>query len=84
MHTKRFRNAGGGEISIPYHKTVDTIKSDWADMIRSGELTLGEPCAPYTLTNYVVVSEEIQSLNLRSTDAKSLLLIFEENSYKKA
>ena len=69
----------GGEISVPCHKTVDTIKSDWVDMIRSGELTLGEPCAPYTLTNFMVVSAE---MHLRSMDAKSLFLIFEENSYK--
>ena len=40
------------------------IKLDWADAIRSGELTLGEPCAPYTLTKYTVVSGEIQKSEL--------------------
>ena len=36
----------GGEISVPCHKTIEKIKVDTEDMLRSGELTLGEPCAP--------------------------------------
>ena len=36
----------GGEISVPCHKTIEMIKFDTEDMLRSGELTLGEPCAP--------------------------------------
>lgn len=45
---------------MPCHKTASMIKSDWADMIRSGELTLGEPCAPHTLTKYKVVDGGVE------------------------
>ena len=45
MRAKKLKMPGG-EISVPCHKTVSMIKLDWEDMIRSGELTLGEPCAP--------------------------------------
>ena len=36
-------------------QTAQSIKDDWAQMIESGQLTLGEPCAPYTLTTYIGV-----------------------------
>ena len=50
----------GGKISVPCHKTVNMIKLDWEDTIQTGELTLGEPCAPYTITKYAVVDGKIQ------------------------
>lgn len=59
MRAKKLKMPGG-EISVPCHKTASMIKSDWADMIRSGELTLGEPCAPYTLTRYRVVDGRVE------------------------
>ena len=49
MRAKKLKMPGG-EISVPCHKTEQSIKDDWDKMIASGELTLGEPCAPYTLT----------------------------------
>ena len=42
----------GGEVSVPSRRTVESIKQDWAKMIESGELTLGEPCYPHTITRY--------------------------------
>ena len=59
MRARKLRMPGG-EISVPCNKTVEMIKSDWADMIQSGELTLGEPSAPHTLTRYAVINGEIQ------------------------
>ena len=59
MRAKKLKMPGG-EISVPCHKTVSMIKSDWADMIRSGELTLGEPCTPYTLTKYRIVGGRVE------------------------
>ena len=43
----------GGEVSIPCNPTPKSIKKSWSDMIESGELSLGEPCTPYTLTKYI-------------------------------
>ena len=59
MRAKKLKMPGG-EISVPCHKTVNMIKLDWEDMIESGELTLGEPCAPCTITKYAVVDGKIQ------------------------
>ena len=41
-------------MSAPTHRTVEGIKQDWHDMIESGELSLGEPCNPHTLTRYTI------------------------------
>ena len=59
MRAKKLKMLGG-EISVPCHKTASMIKSEWTDMIRSGQLTLGEPCAPYTLTKYSVVGGKVE------------------------
>ena len=42
----------GGEISVPTNLTPQAVKKSWDDLIDSGELILGEPCSPYTLTRY--------------------------------
>ena len=39
----------GNEVSVPSMPTVTHIKDDIAHLIDSGELCLGEPCAPYTV-----------------------------------
>ena len=46
----------GGDISVPTHRTITQVKEDWADMIKSGELTLGEPCNPFTITKHSTAS----------------------------
>ena len=48
----------GGEKSV--HKTIEKIKFDTEDMLRSGELTLGEPCAPCRMTKYALVDGRVQ------------------------
>ena len=50
----------GGEISVPTHRTVEGIKEDWTKMIQSGELTLGEPCYPHTITRYSIKDGELK------------------------
>ena len=44
------RKLPGGEISVPTNPPVSTIKLQWQEMIQSGELSLGVPCAPFQLT----------------------------------
>lgn len=50
----------GGAVSVPTHRSVGGIKEDWAALIASGELTLGEPCHPHTLKKYIIKNGEIQ------------------------
>jgi len=55
----RKRKLNGQEISVPSIPTCKRIKEDISKMMASGKLTLGEPCAPYTLTHICVVNGEI-------------------------
>ena len=50
----------GGEISVPCHKTIENIKFDTEDMLQSGELTLGEPCAPCKMIKYALVDGRVR------------------------
>ena len=47
----------GGEISMPCLPTVSTIREEQKQLILSGELNIGEPCAPFHLTKSVVTNE---------------------------
>ena len=42
----------GNSISAPVHTTVEGIKDEWSNMIRTGELSVGEECTPHTITKY--------------------------------
>ena len=61
VHTLRNRRRksrlSGGEISMPCLPTVATIKEEKKQLILSGELNIGEPCAPFHLTKSVITSE---------------------------
>ena len=50
----RKRKLPGGEISIPTLPTASTISVTKAQLIESGELSIGEPCSLYILTKSVV------------------------------
>ena len=73
MCAKKLRMPGG-EISVPCHKTVDAVKEDWARMIESGELTLCEPCAPYTIKKYAIINGEIKRSEFEVYGCKVSLL----------
>ena len=58
-HTRfrmRKRRLHGGEISAPTTPTVSAVKDNWQEMVRNGELSLGVPCAPFSLTHYVIIN----------------------------
>jgi len=42
----------GNSISAPVHTTVEGIKDEWSNMIRTGELSVGAECTPHTITKY--------------------------------
>jgi len=47
---------GGGEISVPTHRTAEGLEEDWGKMIKKGDLTLGEPCCPHTITSQTIIT----------------------------
>ena len=55
----RKRRLHGGEVSVPTLPTASTVKKSWRNMVESGQLSLGIPCAPFTLTHYVVHHGEL-------------------------
>ena len=63
MPNKRVRASksklSGNEISVPSLPTVSSIREDIKQMVLSDEITLGEPCCPYTVTKLSVVNGEI-------------------------
>ena len=59
------RKPSGGEVSaVPSNPTVKKVKEAWANMITTGRYTLGEPCAPYSLTHYDVQSGKLEKTNV--------------------
>ena len=64
----------GGEISVPSNPTPKSIKKSWNDMIASGELSLGEPCTPYTLTKHVTSEGIVSPLQVQVYGRKFSLL----------
>lgn len=85
MHAKKLKMPGG-EISVPCHKTAEQVKADWEEMIQSGRLTHGEPCAPYKLTKYAIVDGEIRKTETNIHGRKIPLLDIRQklfNTHKK-
>ena len=65
------RKPSGGEVSaVPSNPTVKKVKEAWANMITTGMYTLGEPCAPYSLTHYDVQSGKLEKTNVTIFDRK--------------
>ena len=50
----------GAGISVPTHPTVKEIKDEWQNMLNDGELTLGEPCHPQTITRISIADGELK------------------------
>lgn len=56
-----------GEISTPCLPTVQEITKEKQYLIESGELSIGEPCTPYTIIKSIATSSgeiEIKSINI--------------------
>ena len=52
MTTMKESPQPGNSISAPVHTTVEGIKDEWSNMIRTGELSVGEECTPHIITKY--------------------------------
>ena len=57
----------GGEISMPCLPTKEAIVEEKKQLIVSGELSIGEPCSPYTLKKTIVKNDgsiEMKTVNI--------------------
>ena len=48
-NSKEEKKLAGGEVSTPCLPTIKEITEEKHQLIESGELSLGEPCTPYTI-----------------------------------
>lgn len=48
------RKLPGYDVSIPSNPSLRSVEAEIQDMIASGHFTLGEECAPYTITKYIL------------------------------
>lgn len=55
----RKRRLHGGEISAPAPPTAGAVKDNWRKMVE-GELSLGVPCAPFTMSQYSVTDGRLE------------------------
>ena len=53
----------GNEVSMPCLPTTNIIKEEINSLIETGQLRLGEPCAPYTLIKSSVVEGVVERTN---------------------
>lgn len=50
----RMKKLPGSMISVPSNPTLKSIEAEIRDMVASGRFTLGEECAPFKITKYVL------------------------------
>ena len=81
-HTQKAKKKfPGGKVSIPVPPTTEVITVAWKKMVDSGELMLGIPCSPYTITSYrndkgriTVEHKKIEGRKIPLHDVRSTLL----------
>ncbi len=71
----------GGEISVPCHSTISTVKDEWLKKIEQGVYSIGEQCSPKQLTmvkaeNSRVITKEVtvSSRKIPLTEVREKLL----------
>ena len=67
---KRKRRLYGGEISVPVPPTTAQVRESWTDLVRTGQLSLGVPCSPFTLVSYNVHNGHLEQQNKIITGRK--------------
>lgn len=61
----RKRKLPGCEVSIPSNPPISVVEAEIQSMISSGRFTLGEECAPYTITRYKLVNGVMTPYNIQ-------------------
>lgn len=64
----------GGEISAPCLPPVSKIRAQRDALITSGEIDLGQPCVPFTLTRWIVNNGEVKQHDIEVSGRKISLL----------
>ena len=67
---KKKRQLIGGEISAPITPTPSFIKERWKQMVETGELSLGIPCAASTFIHYTTTNGQVQRKEVIVTGRK--------------
>lgn len=49
----------GTDIAIPSNPPLNSIEKELKSMVASGRFTLGEECAPYSITRYKIVNDQL-------------------------
>ena len=67
MRKKRLH---GGEISATAPPMAGAVKDRWRKMVEKGELSLGVPCAPLTLSQYSTANGKLEKREITVTGHK--------------
>ena len=57
---RRKRRLLGGEISAPQNPPPKVLQQQWKALVDDGELSLGIPCAPLTLTHFITKNGHLE------------------------
>ena len=60
----------GNEISIPIPPTTIFVKEEWKKLVLSGQIHIGEPCAPYAITRYMSIKGRVEMKEIKITGRK--------------
>ena len=73
-HRKRKKKLPGGEISTLALPKPQAIINEKRQLVASGQLSIGEPCSPYTLIKHVSNNEDIVTKQIEIYGRKVPLL----------
>ena len=68
---------------MPTNLTPQVVRKSWDDLIDSGELILGEPCSPYTITRYSTKEEKTTANEITVCGQKVPLATLRDKLLKK-
>ena len=72
------RRLPGCDISAPCLPSVSKIRAQRDALVKSGEIQLGQPCVPFTLTWWVVKNGEVEQQAIEVSGRKISLLSLRE------
>lgn len=60
----------GGEVSAAQNPPPNVLQQQWKAMVDSGQLSLGIPCAPFTLVHYSTKNGQLEKNEVVVTGRK--------------
>ena len=80
---RRKRRLLGGEVSAAQNPPPNVFQQQWKAMVDSGQLSLGIPCAPFTLVHYSTKNGQLEKNEVVVTGRKFPLSELREKLLKK-